>query len=119
MTGVQTCALPISDEPSGYYVEEIIEGNTIVQSLAAVQYEESELKRRMKAQVDEAIKTDKLKPNEAMRLLWVSRHRTKNLLIPPSRLGPPEQIHVYRHLGAYRSPTGRAPAPASRRQASG
>jgi arginine decarboxylase len=57
------------DEPSGYYIEEIIEGNTIVQSLAAVQYDENELKRRMKAQMDEAIKTDRMKPSEAMRLL--------------------------------------------------
>ena len=58
-----------SDEPSGYYVEEIIEGATIVQSLASVQYDENELKRQMKSQMDEAIKTDRLKPSEAMRLL--------------------------------------------------
>ncbi|HEU6447964.1 MAG TPA: biosynthetic arginine decarboxylase [Verrucomicrobiae bacterium] len=57
------------DEPSGYYIEEIIEGNTIVQSLAAVQYDENELKRQMKAQMDEAIKSDRMKPSEAMRLL--------------------------------------------------
>ncbi len=57
------------DEPSGYYVEEIIEGATIVESLAAVQYDDNELKRLMKTQVDEAIKTDRLKPSEAMRLL--------------------------------------------------
>src|SRR5688500_11875263 len=57
------------DEPAGYYIEEIIEGNTIVQSLGAVQYEEIELKRRMKAQIDEAIKSDRLKPSEGMRLL--------------------------------------------------
>ena len=57
------------DEPAGYYVEEVIEGNTIMESLRAVQYEESELKRQMKAQVDAAIKSDRLKPNEAMRLL--------------------------------------------------
>jgi arginine decarboxylase len=57
------------DEPAGYYIEEIIEGNTIVQSLAAVQYDEHELKRQMKAQVDEAIKSDRMKPSEAMRLL--------------------------------------------------
>jgi len=57
------------DEPCGYYVEEIIEGTTIGQSLASVQYDENELKRQMKAQVDEAIKTDRLKPSEAMRLL--------------------------------------------------
>ena len=57
------------DEPCGYYIEEIIEGNTIIQSLAAVQYDENELKRQMKAQMDEAIKSDRMKPSEAMRLL--------------------------------------------------
>jgi arginine decarboxylase len=57
------------DEPTGYYIEEIIEGNTIVQTLASVQYDENELKRQMKAQMDEAIKSDRMKPSEAMRLL--------------------------------------------------
>ena len=57
------------DEPAGYYIEEIIEGNTIVQALAAVQYDENELKRQMKAQMDEAIKSNRMKPSEAMRLL--------------------------------------------------
>ncbi len=57
------------DEPSGYYIEEIIEGTTVVQALTAVQYDENELKRQMKAQMDAAIKSDKLKPSEAMRLL--------------------------------------------------
>jgi arginine decarboxylase len=57
------------DEPTGYYIEEIIEGNTIVQTLAAVQYDENEIKRLMKAQVDEAIKSDRMKPSEGMRLL--------------------------------------------------
>ncbi len=57
------------DEPAGYYVEEIIEGTTIVQALDAVQYDEKELKRQMKAQIDEAIKSDRMKPSEAMRLL--------------------------------------------------
>ena len=57
------------DEPAGYYVEEIIEGTTIVQALAQVQYDENELKRLMKVQIDEAIKSDRMKPSEAMRLL--------------------------------------------------
>jgi arginine decarboxylase len=57
------------DEPAGYYVEEVIEGNTIIQTLSAVQYDENELKRQMKSQVDAAIKSDKMKPSEAMRLL--------------------------------------------------
>jgi arginine decarboxylase len=57
------------DEPTGYYVEEVIEGTTIIQALTSVQYDETELKRQMKAQIDEAIKSDKMKPSEAMRLL--------------------------------------------------
>src|SRR5437867_4530607 len=57
------------DEAAGYYVEEIIEGTTIVQALSSVQYDEKDLKRQMKAQVDEAIKSDRMKPSEAMRLL--------------------------------------------------
>jgi arginine decarboxylase len=57
------------DEPAGYYVEEIIEGTTIGQALDSVQYDEKELKRQMKAQVDEAIRSDRMKPSEAMRLL--------------------------------------------------
>jgi arginine decarboxylase len=40
-----------------------------VQALGAVQYDENELKRQMKAQIDEAIKSDRLKPSEGMRLL--------------------------------------------------
>jgi arginine decarboxylase len=58
-----------SDEATGYYVEEIIEGSTIVQTLTSVQYDENELKRQMKMQIDEAIKSDRLKPSEGMRLL--------------------------------------------------
>ena len=57
------------DEPTGYYVEEIIEGSTIIQCLGSVQYDEYELKRRMKQQMDDAIKSDRMKPSEAMRLL--------------------------------------------------
>jgi arginine decarboxylase len=57
------------DEPTGYYFEEIIEGTTIIQALSSVQYDEKELQRQMKAQMDEAIKSDRMKPSEAMRLL--------------------------------------------------
>jgi arginine decarboxylase len=58
-----------ADEATGYYVEEIIEGSTIGQALTSVQYDENELKRQMKMQIDEAIKSDRLKPSEGMRLL--------------------------------------------------
>jgi len=57
------------DEDSGYYIEETIEGTTMEKVLALVQYTGNDLKRKMKSQVDRAIKGDRLRPNEAMRLL--------------------------------------------------
>lgn len=57
------------DEDSGYYIEETIEGTTMEKVLALVQYGENDLTRKMKAQFDRAIKEDRLRPNEAMRLL--------------------------------------------------
>jgi arginine decarboxylase len=57
------------DEESGWYIEEVIEGSTVGSVLSMTQWNESELIRLVKAQVDAAIKTDRLKPNEAMRLL--------------------------------------------------
>ena len=57
------------DEPCGYYFEEVIEGTSIGQALSYVQYDQNEIKRRMKAQVDAAIKSNRLKPSEGMRML--------------------------------------------------
>ena len=57
------------DEESGYYIEETIEGTTMGKVLGLVQYEINDLARRMKKQFDRAIKDDRLKPNEGMRLL--------------------------------------------------
>jgi len=57
------------DEESGYYIEEILHGSTVGQVLSLTQWDVNELARRMKAQTDAAIKSDRLKPKEAMRLL--------------------------------------------------
>ena len=57
------------DEESGYYIEETIEGSTIGEVLAMTQWNQNELIRLVKMQVDAAIKSDRLKPNEAMKLL--------------------------------------------------
>ena len=57
------------DEEAGYYVEETIRGNTIAEVLQMTQYDAKDLASRVKAQVDAAIKQDKLKPTEGMRLL--------------------------------------------------
>ncbi|MEI6034804.1 MAG: biosynthetic arginine decarboxylase [Verrucomicrobiae bacterium] len=57
------------DEDTGYYVEEVLPGSTVGQVLSLTQWDVNELVRRMKAQTDAAIKSDRLKPSEAMRLL--------------------------------------------------
>ena len=57
------------DEESGWYIEEVIQGSTIGEVLAMTQWDKVELMRLLKAQVDAAIKSDRLKPNDAMRLL--------------------------------------------------
>ncbi len=57
------------DEELGWYIEEVIEGSTIGEVLAMTQWDKVELMRLLKAQVDAAIKTDRLKPNDAMKLL--------------------------------------------------
>jgi arginine decarboxylase len=57
------------DEDRGYYVEEVLPGSTIAQVLSLTQWDTNEIARRMKSQVDAAIKSDRLKPSEAMRVL--------------------------------------------------
>ena len=57
------------DEEGGWYIEETIEGSTIGEVLSMTQWDQNELTRHVKAQVDAAIKGDRLKPNEAMKLL--------------------------------------------------
>jgi arginine decarboxylase len=57
------------DEDSGWYIEEVIEGSTVGSVLSMTQWDQPELIRLVKAQVDAAIKSDRMKPNEAMRLL--------------------------------------------------
>jgi arginine decarboxylase len=57
------------DEESGFYIEESIPGNTIGDVLSLTQYDLNELAKKMKAQFDVAIKQDRLKPTEGMRLL--------------------------------------------------
>jgi arginine decarboxylase len=57
------------DEEAGWYIEEVIEGSTIGEVLAMTQWDKVELMRLLKTQVDAAIKTDFMKPNDAMKLL--------------------------------------------------
>src|SRR5687767_6373670 len=57
------------DEEAGFYIEEQIPGQPIGEVLAMTQWDWRDLEKRMKQQIDIAIKQDRLKPNEGMRLL--------------------------------------------------
>jgi arginine decarboxylase len=57
------------DEESGFYIEEEIPGQTIGEVLAMTQYDWRDMEKRMKAQIDAAIRADRMKPTEGMRLL--------------------------------------------------
>jgi arginine decarboxylase len=58
-----------TDEPCGYYLEVVIPGSTISEVLGMVQYDARELVARVKLQVDAAIKQDRIKPSDGMKLL--------------------------------------------------
>ncbi|MDQ6799797.1 MAG: biosynthetic arginine decarboxylase [Acidobacteriota bacterium] len=58
-----------TDEESGFYIEEEIPGQSIGEVLAMTQYDWRDIEKRMKSQIDAAIKADRLKPTEGMRLL--------------------------------------------------
>ena len=57
------------DAESGFYIEEEIPGQPIGEVLAMTQWDWRDLEKRMKQQIDVAIKQDRVKPNEGMRLL--------------------------------------------------
>jgi arginine decarboxylase len=57
------------DEPNGFYIEEALSGSRIADVLEGVQYQQEELCRKMKAQIDLATKKDIVKPREGVRLL--------------------------------------------------
>ncbi|WOO40108.1 biosynthetic arginine decarboxylase [Rubellicoccus peritrichatus] len=57
------------DEENGFYIEETIDGFSTNEILDLIQYKESDLMRRMKTQIDTAIKNDTVKPREGVRLL--------------------------------------------------
>mgnify|MGYP001006988302 CR=1 FL=1 len=57
------------DEERGFYIEETIPGHSVAQVLELTQYHTVDLARRMKEWVDAAIRSDAIKPNQAMRLL--------------------------------------------------
>ncbi len=57
------------DEPNGFYIEEALSGSRIADVIEGVQYQQEDLCRKMKAQIDAATRRDMVKPREGVRLL--------------------------------------------------
>ncbi len=57
------------DEPNGFYIEEALSGSRIADVIEGVQYQQEDLCRKMKAQIDAATRKDMVKPREGVRLL--------------------------------------------------
>ena len=57
------------EEESGFYIEESFPGNTIGEVLSLTQYDTRDLAREIKRQVDRAIKENRIKPSDGMKLL--------------------------------------------------
>ena len=55
-------------EPGGYYVEEVIHGNTISSVLSAIQYSSTDLAKRVKEQIDGRVREGVIKPKEGVDL---------------------------------------------------
>ncbi len=58
-----------SEEPQGYYLEEIIQGQSVKEVLASIQYNDFELVKMVKSTLDAQVKAGSLKPREAVDLL--------------------------------------------------
>lgn len=58
-----------ADEPGGYYIEEIIAGQTVREVLASIQYNDFELVKMLKGTVDAQVKAGALRAREGVELL--------------------------------------------------
>ena len=57
------------EEPGGYYIEEIIHGNTVAQIISTIQYNPTELAKMVKVSIDSQVKLGVIKPREGVDLL--------------------------------------------------
>ncbi len=55
-------------EPGGYYIEEVIKGNTIAGVLSWIQYSATDLEKRVKEQIDSRVREGQIKPREGVDL---------------------------------------------------
>jgi arginine decarboxylase len=55
-------------EPGGYYIEEVIKGNTISGVLSLIQYNATDLEKKVKDQIDQKVREGVIKPREGVEL---------------------------------------------------
>lgn len=55
-------------EPGGYYIEEVIRGNTISGVLSWIQYSSTDLEKKVKEQIDAKVREGVIKPREGVEL---------------------------------------------------
>jgi len=67
-----------ADEPNGFYIEEALSGSRIADVIEGVQYQQEDLCRKMKAQIDAATRKDMVKPREGVRLLEIYESQMLN-----------------------------------------
>jgi arginine decarboxylase len=66
-----------NDEPNGFYIEEALAGSRVADVIEGVQYQQEELCRRMKQQIDTATRKDMVKPREGVR--WLEFYESQML----------------------------------------
>jgi len=66
------------DEEDGFYIEESISGSSVGEVIEDVQYQQADLCRRMKRQIDAATRKDMIKPREGIRLLELYERQLRN-----------------------------------------
>jgi arginine decarboxylase len=66
------------DEPNGFYIEEALSGSQNADVIEGVQYQQEDLCRRMKTQIDAATRKDMVKPREGVRLLELYERQMQN-----------------------------------------
>lgn len=55
-------------EPGGYYIEEVIKGNTIAGVLSWIQYSATDLEKKVKEQIESKVREGLIKPREGVEL---------------------------------------------------
>ncbi len=84
------------DEPNGFYIEEALSGSRIADVIEGVQYQQEDLCRKMKNQIDAATRKDQVKPREGVRLLELYESQMLNktyLNIEPKTGGKKKKKH--------------------------